>query len=621
MQHRADIDGLRGLAVLAVVACHAGVPGLAGGFLGVDVFFVISGYLIAGVIAERQAAGDFSLAGFWERRIRRILPALLVVALATMALAWGPLLPRDLESVARSALAALFSVSNLWFWRDSGYFTGSDTLRPLLHTWSLGVEEQFYLAFPLFMLAAARLFPDRRRLVLALIAAASLATAAWCATSHVEAGFYLPVTRAWELLAGVLLALAPPLRLAPPARHAAGLAGLALILGSVALLSGETPWLGVATLAPCLGAALLIASGQQGIAGRMLAWPPLVGIGLISYSLYLWHWPLLTLQRLTALGGHGGVATAGVIALALVLAVLTWRLVERPCRDRRFLTRRQLFAAAAVCVGLTAAPALVILAADGFPHRFDARALALEKRLGKPPYGPYRSGTCFLSSGYDSDDFRPDLCLARDPGRPDWLLIGDSHAAHLLPGLMAVNADINILQANATGCRLTRGSRGSNRAACRDLASLLYERVLPTTPPDGLILAARWGEDSLPDLAATLDWARARGLRVVLIGPAVRYDEALPRLLALSRRLDDPGLPARRRLKGPRDLDRRMAELARSKGVAYVSLFETLCRGEACVTEVSPGVPLSFDEAHLTPEGSRLVASRLRASGAFPPRP
>ena len=281
MKYRADVDGLRAVAVLAVVGFHAGVPWLGGGFAGVDVFFVISGFLIAGVVAERQARGDFTLGWFWERRIRRIFPALMAVLAATSLLAWVLLLPRDMLQYVRSMAAALVSLSNVFFWQTSDYFGGEDQVRPLLHTWSLAVEEQFYLVFPVLMLLVGRYLPGRARPVLGGLAAVSLGVGIWQAGGHPESAFYLPFSRAWELLAGVLLALWKPDLRSPLLRHGAGVVGLAMIITAYLLFTKDTPWPGVAALLPVLGAVLVIA-GEGGVGGRLLARPPVVWMGQIS---------------------------------------------------------------------------------------------------------------------------------------------------------------------------------------------------------------------------------------------------------------------------------------------------------------------------------------------------
>lgn len=368
MRQREDIDGLRGVAVLAVVGYHAGLPGFDGGLGGVDVFFVISGFLIAGIIIEAQQAGAFSLTGFWERRIRRIAPALLAMMAATTALAWLRLPPDDLKAYARSMLAALVSASNLWFWRQEDFFARAEGGNLLLHTWSLGVEEQFYLLLPLVMLAGRRIASGRLRALLALAALASFLLCAWGAWRHPQATFYLPVTRAWELLAGVLLAMSPTLRPGPTMARIIGPAGLGLIGLAVLFIGRDAPLLGIAALVPCAGAALVIAAGPGGMAGRLLAIPPLRGVGLISYSLYLWHVPVLAAARLFGLA-EGLATTAAALALSLGLAWLSWRFIERPFRDPAKLSGRAAVIIAAAGATVLALTALAILSGQPAAER------------------------------------------------------------------------------------------------------------------------------------------------------------------------------------------------------------------------------------------------------------
>ncbi|MDP1738121.1 MAG: acyltransferase family protein [Caulobacter sp.] len=614
MKYRADIDGLRAIAVLVVVGFHAGVPFLGGGFAGVDVFFVLSGYLIAGVIADRQTRGDFSLGWFWERRIRRIFPALMTVLAASTLMAAVLLLPRDFSDYAKSMAAALVSLSNVFFWSGSGYFAADDASRPLLHTWSLGVEEQFYFVFPVFMLLAARMVPGRVRTVLGVVAAASLALSIWTVRDHPDAAFYLPFTRVWELLTGVLLALWKPALPNAALRNAGGILGLAMIAASALLFSDQTPWPGYAALLPCLGAALLIAA-EGGIAGRVLARRPMVWFGLTSYSLYLWHWPLLTFQRMIAPGPW---ATAATVLISILLAALSLRYVERPFRNGAFLTRRQVFAGGAAAMAILGLAAGAIVLAKGFPQRFDERTLAMGAFLGKAPDKAYRDGTCFVSAAYDVSDYPRDPCAKHDPARPDWMLVGDSHAASLWSGLTAANPDVNVLQATASGCSLALLTGDEERAECRRMTALIYQDLLVRDPPDGVLLAGRWREDDIPRIAATLDWAKARGLPVILMGPLPQYQEDLPRLLVLSWRLGDPGLPARRRLDWPREVDRRLAAVAREKSALYISAHDLLCRDRVCATVTEAGAPIAWDYGHLSPQGARLVADRLRAAGLFP---
>jgi peptidoglycan/LPS O-acetylase OafA/YrhL len=617
MKYRADIDGLRAIAVLAVVGFHADVPFLTGGFAGVDIFFVISGFLIAGVVAERQAQGDFSLGWFWERRIRRIFPALMAVLVATSILAWILLLPRDLSEYVQSMGAALLSLSNVWFWEHSGYFADADKTRPLLHTWSLAVEEQFYLVFPVIMLLAARYAPGRVKTLLGVLAALSLGFGVWQAGKHPDAAFYLPFSRAWELLAGVLLALWKPVLPTPALRHGAGILGAALIAATCLLFTKDTPWPGAAALLPVLGAVLIIA-GEGGIVGRLLALKPMVWFGLISYSLYLWHWPLLTFQHFLIPGAW---ASAVTVLISIGLAALSLRFVERPFRGSAFLTRRQVFAAGAGAIILLGAFSGVVILAKGFPHRFDDRSLAMAQSRLERSRGSYRDGTCFISFRFDETDYRKDLCNKADPSKPDWLLVGDSHAAHMWTGLAAANPDVNVMQATSSGCELTLRKDPVEREVSDRMAALIYGDLLINNRPDGILLAGRWREKDTERIAETLDWAKARSIPIILIGPIPQYTDDVPKLMILSWRFNDPGLLARRMLPWPKGVDRDLRALAKAKGVPYISLYDLLCDATGCTALATPQTPIQWDYGHMTPEGSRFVAARMRERGLFPATP
>ena len=617
MKYRADVDGLRAIAVLAVVGFHAGVPWLTGGFAGVDVFFVISGFLIAGVVADRQASGDFSLGWFWERRVRRIFPSLMAVLVVTTVLAAWLLLPRDFVTYARSMAAVVFSLSNVFFWRTSDYFGGEDLIRPLLHTWSLAVEEQFYFVFPLLMLLTARFAAGRVRTVLGVLAALSLGFGIWQTIGHAEAAFYLPFSRAWELLAGVLLALWKPVLRRPLLQHAAGVAGLAMIVTACLVFTKDTPWPGAAALLPVLGAVLVIV-GEGGIAGRLLATRPMVWIGLLSYSLYLWHWPLLTFQRFILPGAWPAAIT---VLVSILLAALSLRYVERPFRNSGFLTRRQVFAVGGAAIAVLGLVAGGVVMAKGFPSRFDARSLAMADSRLERSRGSYRDGTCFISYRFDAKDYRKDLCDKPDPKKPDWLLIGDSHAAHLWSGLSAANPDINVMQVTSSGCEITLTKDPVERDVCNRMSALVYGDLLVNNRPDGVILAGRWWDKDLPRLTETLDWFKAHDIPVILVGPIPQYSDDLTRLLILSWRFNDPGLPARRRLDWPKGVDADLRKLTRDKGVPYISLYDLLCDAKDCTMLVDATTPLQWDYGHMTPEGSRYVAGLMRARGLFPEGP
>ncbi|HEY8017832.1 MAG TPA: acyltransferase, partial [Dongiaceae bacterium] len=348
--YRSDIDGLRAVAVLSVIAFHVKFSAFPGGYIGVDVFFVISGYLIGAIILEEVRAGRFSLLAFYERRVRRIFPALAALLILLSIPAYLYLLPNELTAYGGSVLAATFSVSNFYFLLHTGYFAAPAYYLPLLHTWSLAIEEQFYIFLPLFILLLHRLVP--RLLPLLLLAATILSFALCLQKTGVDqaAAFYLPWTRAWELLLGTLVALglfAQPRT--PLWRNVATLAGLALILGPAVAYNAATVFPGINALAPCLGAALIIAAGRAGdsLVAWLLSWRPLVFIGRISYSLYLWHWPVIVfmiMSGLTPSTHQPSWLKFLAVVISVILATLSWRYVETPFRSGpRRPSRRRLF--------------------------------------------------------------------------------------------------------------------------------------------------------------------------------------------------------------------------------------------------------------------------------------
>ncbi|PHQ61093.1 MAG: acyltransferase, partial [Sphingobium sp.] len=335
MRYRRDIDGLRAVAILPVLLFHAHVPGFSGGYVGVDIFFVISGFLITGIIAREVDEGRFSLVHFYERRFRRIIPALALMILVTLGCAAWLYLPGDLDGVPKSALAATLFASNLWFFTDTGYFAGGADVKPLLHTWSLAVEEQYYIGFPILLMLLARYAPRWRAVVLTMIAAGSLALAIILQRDTSGFTFYLLPTRAWELFAGGLLALG-----VLPAINRRWISelvawgGLLAIALAVTFYDRDTIFPGLTALPPVLGAAALIHASPGTSVGRLLSLPILVGIGLLSYSLYLWHWPLIVFTEYATDAPLSGAIRLIVMAAALLAAALSWRFVERPFRSR-----------------------------------------------------------------------------------------------------------------------------------------------------------------------------------------------------------------------------------------------------------------------------------------------
>jgi peptidoglycan/LPS O-acetylase OafA/YrhL len=620
--YRPDIDGLRAIAVLLVVFSHLEIPHLLGGFVGVDIFFVISGYLITGNIARLIEGGRFSIGGFYERRFRRILPALFVMLVATSILAYILFLPQQLIEYGQALLAAFFSYSNLYlYWTKSGYF-GIIFTHILLHTWSLGVEEQFYLFIPLGMLAVAHR-PRLMRCAVATIAAISFITASYFAIRTPNLAFYLPYTRAWELLSGAMISLGmfrfPTSR---SVREALVILGIALIALCAIFYRPWIPFPGVTALPPCVAAVLLILVGESGETSlnRVLSWPPFVFIGLISYSLYLWHWPLVVLLRLGAIHGIRDRTWSGnlfVIVVSILMASLSWRFVEQPFRAGRLrkLSRRRVLETVGVCAPMVIGYAVLLNVKGGFPTRFPPTALAMSQYM--EAHTDMRNGTCFVENGFSQFDRTE--CLQELNGKKNVLLFGDSHAAALWWGLKEQFPEVHFLQATLASCPPTEGSY--RRSDCSKMRRYIYEEFLSKNRVDGVVLSERWAScEDLHQMKSALHWFQNRGIPVTVVGPVPEYTAPLPYLLALGRKWGDPGLAGRNRVTGLRQLDQYLKkQLDNQVGITYASAWDAICDHSGCAEYADDRgmVPMLSDLDHLTKEGSVALAGKLKQAGVF----
>lgn len=443
MQYRPEVDGLRAVAVLPVILFHAGLPRFSGGFVGVDVFFVISGYLITTLILEDLDAGRFSLLRFYDRRARRILPALFCVMLCSVPFAWMWLLPEDFRNFSQSLVATIFFSSNVLFWTESGYFSSASELKPLLHTWSLAVEEQYYILFPLTLLLIWRL--GRRWIfpLLAMLCLASLVAGQWAAQGHPAAAFYLLPFRGWELLVGALTALflrSDPLLRRGPRQFGSAL-GLGLICFAVLRFDGDTPVPGVWLLVPTLGTALVLVCARSDTAvGGLMRMRPLVGLGLISYSAYLWHQPVFAFAHHRSFTEPDTGTMLALAGLAVAMAALTWRFIEQPFRRGAPLLHpvprvviHPLTAAACVLVAVGFAGHLN----DGFPGRLSTEA---RKLAGfSQDESPLRAA-CHFGPGraFPADRLLPACLTPGANGKADVLLVGDSHALSIAAPVQAL---------------------------------------------------------------------------------------------------------------------------------------------------------------------------------------
>lgn len=449
-RYRPDIDGLRAIAVLAVVLFHAGL-GFPGGYVGVDVFFVISGFLITSLIIKDLEQGKFSLVSFWERRMRRIWPPLVVVVAATLAAGWFLLLPDDYAELGRSSIWQTLLSANVYFWQDSGYFAGAADEKPLLHTWSLAVEEQFYLVLPLVLMGVAWSGKLRRRTLTALfsfVVVGGLAVSGYGAFHHPSATFFLLPTRAWELAVGSLLAVMPSdPKLGYRSRDVVSIFGLLGVLVPCFLYDKNTVFPGMAAAPPCFGTAALIWANRtpnsqpQGRIAGLLSTPSVVFVGLISYSLYLWHWPIFAFTHYWNFGELTLHTSLACVAASFVLAIASFYLIESPTRKKKVLANRgPVFSAALASSILMLAASWAIDSRNGYPDRLPAQARAV---LAKASARTLNRQSMQAEGASKHPTSIQDIeagtlpTLGKDQTRPSFILWGDSHAKVAMPAFDA----------------------------------------------------------------------------------------------------------------------------------------------------------------------------------------
>jgi peptidoglycan/LPS O-acetylase OafA/YrhL len=632
IRYRPELDGLRAIAVLAVVLHHLWPGRVPGGFVGVDVFFVLSGFLITGIVAREAGAGTFSFAKFYERRVRRLFPALFVVLAATLVASWFLLLPSDAVATFRAVVATLLFSSNMLFWKSlaAGYFAGDAKLNPLLHTWSLGVEEQFYLLFPLVLLFLLSKFARWTNAMLVGALIASLAACELLVRDHPVAVFFLSPFRAWELLFGALLALdaVPPLRSAA-AREVVGLIGLAAIATATFCYSPATSFPGVSALLPVAGTAAVIhaTTGQPTRVAQALQFRPLVYVGLISYSLYLWHWPLIVFARFASGMEQAPGAAWLLLAASVALAALSHRFVEQPFRRPRSVSRRTVFRASALAACALVATSSWAMAGGANRARYDAATLQFDaaRHVGIPFVA------CDRAAGW---------CRLGDASAaPTVFLWGDSHLLAWAPALDRELAarGIAAYMAIDSACPPIAGAESAVMPGCTPLNARAEGFIRAHPALDQVVLFANWKAylgrpstlvhpSSAPDqLRATITAIRAPGRRVEIVGPVPVYADDVPLALALGRGRAGSLGKTRDAHQREQNAFYGLVPVLQVAGATVVDPAEWICPRECAVA--SAGTALYRDAEHLSVDGAMAYAAPLghavfgtRAAGALPQR-
>ena len=645
LPYRPDIDGLRALAVIAVMVFHAFPSSMKGGFVGVDIFFVISGFLISGIILRGLESNDFSFAGFYGRRIRRIFPALALVMLAVLAFGYFVLLADEYQQIGKHVGAGAAFLSNFVLWREAGYFDNASETKPLLHLWSLGVEEQFYILWPALLYLCWRW---RRSTLTLLLAVTVLSFAANLASLRYDLSlaFYSPFTRFWELSAGALLAyltLTRPLMFRSHWRTAMSWIGFALILAACFGLRKSFSFPGFWALLPVAGAWLMIAAGAAAPVNRwFLAQPWMVGIGLISYPLYLWHWPLLSLARIIYSAIPPIEVRIACLALSLALAYATYQLVEKPIRFGTHKRQKTMvLCVVMIALGVTG---LVIYRMEGLPQRASIAAFANNKN--ELIRTPERDPSCLSYVGFKPDFY---YCRYHDAKAKDTVaLIGDSHAHVTFPGMgeaLAARGYNLVLLANS-GCPPLKGAvtgdTEKDRRECSARITQLLD-VLKSKPEITYVFIVTRGtiymtgngfgasEKDYHDkpirtdnpawknlssdnifmrgLAQTVTELRRAGKKVyyLLENPETGMDVAQCISRPLRRNVSDCTLPLATVIERQRDYRTRVAKIP---GVTVIDPLPAFCPQGVCRVLLN-GVLLYADDDHFSAAGSRFVAEKV----------
>lgn len=636
MKYRPEIDGLRAIAVVPVILYHAAPELVPGGYIGVDIFFVISGYLITSLLMEDLRLGRFSILGFYERRARRILPALFVMLLATLPLAWQLLTNDEILEYLRSLKGAAAFYSNVFFWQEQSYFGVAAESKPLLHTWSLAVEEQYYVITPLLMWLAWRINPRFLAPTLILLTAASFVLSGQYSPRYPDASFYLLHTRYWELGVGAVCALYERRNLLSGPRGL-GLVGLGMIAYALFVFDDQTIFPGFSAAVPVVGTAFVIHAARPGsVAAQLLDLGLMRWIGLVSYSAYLWHQPILVFSRRLIWDEMSGPLAVSLGLTSFVLAYLSWRYVEKPFRDRSFMTRRRVLATSMASIICVVLGAQALRNSDARNHRVLAsgHTTAFLAELQERNRG---LGDCEPPERYQSDACR----TASDPQAVLW---GDSYAMHLAGALKASPTELTFVQITKSACGPYPGfATWSNRygtswgvecvahneAALGYILALdasvvilsspfgLFRDTAITTTADGEIVRDN-GSTVRAAFAEMIGKLKAAGKQPVIVSPVPRPKVPVSDCIIKASIAGEPWhrcdfLSAENtRIKGYRHL----AAVASQAGIPIVLLSDVMCADGTCPASLD-GTPLYRDASHLSITGSMAMGRRFDLAAAI----
>jgi len=606
-EFRWDIQGLRAIAVLAVVVFHIAPNHFPGGYIGVDIFFVISGYLIMGHIWKELNNNSFSYINFYSRRIKRLFPALLATILLSSIFAWVLLLPGEFYDFCKSVVSSVLYVSNFWFYTKAGYFDSELLNSPLLHTWSLSVEEQFYIFTPLIL---AFCFNKKIPIHTVLIVLTILSLIFSELLLHIDESlsFYASPSRFWQFMVGGALSIHfTENNLKKEFREViCSLSILGLCISIFFLANSNFP--GIKAIIPTLATAAIIYSCKpQDISYKVLSNQLFRFFGNISYSLYLWHWPVIIFYKLSIEGSLQIEDGALMLLISILLGYFSYKLIENPFKNMnvRLKSIRPIVASVVTtCIVL----ALAYQLPKEQSKNYTKEQIVYEGYL-KYPAVEFRGGKCFITS--KSNNFRyydQKECVVASPKKYNIMLIGDSHAAHWYAAIKD-SLDINksLTQVTASGCKPLVNSEGRKR--CTDLINWAYNSLLEQYHFDMIVISARWSHDNIEKLEATISHLQKHTNNIVILGPIIEYDNDLPRLLAQGNNANE--IMARSRYNKINSIDQKLLVAAESNHAKYISVLDIICPDKSnCVTTIDD-IPIQFDYGHLTNKGAKYLFSKM----------
>ena len=611
--YRLDIQSLRAIAVLSVVLFHINPTFLPGGYIGVDIFFVISGYLILGFIWRDLKNKSFSLLDFYTKRVYRLFPALFVTVCVSSIAAYFILLPHESEIYVKSMVSTLFYVSNFYFYTQADYFNDAMAFYPLLHTWSLSVEEQFYMLFPLILMFIYRHKMKYIFTVLLLLGIVSLMLSQWYVNQDASFAFFSSPTRFFQfIMCGLIAINLQGDTTVKKGNDIAIVAGLGMVFYTLYFYSEKTLFPGINALLPTVGVGLVLYFGtdarytKQFLENRVLGF-----IGNASYSIYLWHWPLLVFYKLKYSPNLSLKEQFGLLIVSLCIGIFSWYFIENRFRKDKFSTRT--LKPIVTVLGMSF---LFVLSSILIFTYFPSKTLRYQQKAAQYltfNTDEFRAGSCFLTSKYNDVKFYDkDLCVTYKKGKKNYLLLGDSHAAHYYAALSSMmHSDETLTQVTASGCVPLLNTKGARR--CTGLNDWAYKTLVSHKHFNVIILSANWRivnkkafDHSLKQLAKYTD-------KLIVFGPSLEYKQSLPRLLLGLKKGEESSQLYK--TASAYDtfvrIDKHIGQYTKSNGIAYISILKVLCDKSGCKSITEDGTPINFDNGHLTHEGAAYILKSI----------